>query len=62
MSHGEVFIGESLSTVDAGRTRTISIQEVAALDHEIGDLNLISGALVLVYYCVPHLRSRVAVG
>ena len=34
----EVFVGEGFGAVDAGAAGAIAVEEVAALDHEVGDL------------------------
>lgn len=36
----EVFVGEALGAVDAGRARAVTVEEVASLAHELGDLFL----------------------
>ena len=34
----KILVGKGLSTIDACTTRTVTVQEVTSLDHEIADL------------------------
>ncbi len=40
MAQVEVFVRKGLAPVDAGRARAVSVEEVAALAHETGDLEV----------------------
>lgn len=38
MFERKVFVGEGFSTVDGGAAGAVAVEEVATLDHEVGDL------------------------
>ena len=41
----EVLVGEGLGAVDGGAAGAVAVEEVAALDHEVGDLRVGSSRL-----------------
>lgn len=58
MLHAEVFVGEGLGAVDAGRAGAVAVEEVAALAHEVGDLEQCQAWGSLKHGCGRWLTMR----